>query len=87
MSDEPEQLELFGTGERTPPKMAARPPAIRFTRFRPRTRTLCTLCIRAIHRLGILAAPHPAPVRWHYHLGALTEAVCERHKIELEEHR
>lgn len=72
-------------GSRPRPALRAQAPAARFTRFRPRTRTLCAECIREIHRLGPGVAPLPRPVRWHLHRGALTEAICEKHKTELEQ--
>lgn len=72
------QGELFTLAP--PPRMAAKPTAPRCVRYRPASRVMCDLCIRAIHALGVAAAPFPRSARWR--LGDLR--LCEAHKQEAE---
>jgi hypothetical protein len=58
------------------------PPGIRATRYKPRTRQLCSQCTALIHEVGVARAPLPSPVRWRVSVGALTVLLCETHKNE-----
>lgn len=78
------QEPLFELPEqrRPPPRMATKPGAARYTRYRPRVRQLCGDCIRLIHVLGVAAAPLPRGVRWRRTAADGVEYLCEIHKDE-----
>lgn len=61
-------------------------PVARYSRYTPRTRTLCDDCIRDIHARGVQVAPLPAGVRWRRSVtGEAPMHLCERHKTERHE--
>jgi hypothetical protein len=76
------QGALFPLPPRPKPKMAANPQVARYARYRPRVRSLCDDCIRAIHELGIEKAPFPRAVRWRRTAQEGTTHLCEFHKDE-----
>lgn len=75
-----EESPLPGMPEMPPSQ--PRPPGSgeRFTRYRPKVRRLCDVCIFLIHRYGQAAAPYPRSARWRRVTGETTKYVCEQHK-------
>ena len=58
------------------------PAGVRFLRYRPRTRQLCSDCIQDIHARGVAVAAYPRSVRWRALIGSATYLLCEQHKDE-----
>ena len=65
---------------RTPKPELGRPERIRYTRFKPRVRTLCHDCVRDIHERGIHIAPPPLTVSWKRLSSHGEDLICEQHK-------
>ena len=64
VTDENGALFALPAGARTWTKPARLPAGIRYTRYRPRTHTLCDDCVLCIHQLGVEVAAFPRTVRW-----------------------
>lgn len=71
---------LFHLPEPAAQRKPRETPLARYTRYTPRTRSLCEDCITEIHRLGVAVAPLPRPVRWRRSAPSGVTHLCEHHK-------
>ncbi len=82
------QGELFPSPYAPVPRARRKPsPAVKYTRYQPKRRTLCDDCVRDIHERGVAVAPLPQTVRWR-RTGPdnAVALLCDRHRRERGEH-
>ncbi len=64
-----------------PPAHPPRPAAgERFSRYNPKVRRLCDVCVFLIHQYGQGNASYPRAARWRRATDTQTRYVCEQHK-------
>jgi len=67
-----------------PPKRRARPvtASVRYSKIKPKHRTLCDDCCQEIHKLGQGIAPLPRHATWRRKDAAGSVVLCQAHKDE-----
>lgn len=69
-------------GMPAPPPRARKDPKPGVRAHRTRATSLCELCCRLIHDVGVANAPYPRMARWRVVDGDTTLRLCEGHKEE-----
>lgn len=82
MPDEQPPLFDHPAPPKPKPRMAAKPAAPKYARYRLTRRTLCDDCVKLIHLLGVAIAPYPRTVRWRRTHDGGVALLCDAHKEE-----
>jgi len=76
------QPPLFDSPAPPPKRRRAQPTTARYAKIKPKHRTLCDDCCRAIHELGQALAPYPRHAVWRRTDAAGAVLLCQAHKDE-----